>query len=494
MSNKLIITEEQYSKLKEFIFETRFDKFLTKSVKDGDIVRITIGDNASNYVVTNNTNGQVQLDNVDKGSTNINNRIFISMTSLDGNKLQIKQVNKLKEKDKLKDVNSWKVLNLNNIKSIEVLRNGAVVDTVDEPTDKVNPVKPNTKGPEDDETKNKLSDALLLLLNGLEEGKSLDFTMSDDSVVRFCCLSKSNNVFNFELIEDDNLLNKKLKDWDSYTIKIKNGGGGEDDSVDLYELNKTIITSVDSGATFSLMFVGHSADNKKPIPLEGIKHFNIGDCNVTDDDDDEDNEDDDDKTKKDKLVKRGKKAFDYILKDPNLQEAFYKQPSLFKLFQAELTGKVATGTGIITILNIVHDYANKQSNEKLGGTFTKDKKVIFSPLREVAIPFQNKNGQSETFIMSPNESYTATVKNTQLNSTDRIIENYAEGFRIFVKNKTEQSDVFLCQVTKLVTINKVKKRFSSKELVRIKFSGESPGYSPLKSNKNPAKVTPKPTK
>ena len=77
----------------------------------------------------------------------------------------------------------------------------------------------------------------------------------------------------------------------------------------------------------------------------------------------------DDEEKRKKELADAKKTLDAILADPNLKKAFYSQPSLWELFKAELTGKKATGKGIITVKNIYNAYEGKKATESVKKTY-----------------------------------------------------------------------------------------------------------------------------
>lgn len=318
------------------------------------------------------------------------------------------------------------------------------------------------------------------LVNELQKGEALVLTLADKSVIKLDFIDTKGDSVQFEFNNDSDL-----------SASYKNFAKAS--SIELSK-NPGDITADEKADTISLKAKMFHPLNGEMVATDGtinnIEDFSLGDASIG-------GEEDNSEEKNTETLRRGKKAMEAILSDPNLQQAFFKQPSFFNLFKAEMTGKRATGTGIITAINIVNNYMDKKETEKLGATFTQDKKVIFSPLREVSIAYQNKNAQSDKFVMVPTESYTANVKNKQLDDVDRVLENLSDGFKVLVKEKTDQTDTFLCQVIKLVTVGKTKKEYPSKDLVRIKFSRESPGYAPItvkKQKPTPAQVTPKPTK
>ena len=131
MNKKIIITESQYERLQKMVVETPFDQMIKNNIEVGDVMRITWKGSESNFEVINNTSGQIIMDNIDSGSTNINYRYLLVFTSLDGDDLSGKRVHKTKEADKLDNPKSWSNISVKDITNIQVIRNGKVIDEVD---------------------------------------------------------------------------------------------------------------------------------------------------------------------------------------------------------------------------------------------------------------------------------------------------------------------------------------------------------------------------
>jgi hypothetical protein len=106
MPKKIILTEQQFDKLQQFRFETKFEDFISKNAKVNDIIRIEFKNSVNNFKVISNDDNRIQMDNIDAGSANINNRYFIASTGLNGNRIEIRKVNKTKEANKLNDIKS----------------------------------------------------------------------------------------------------------------------------------------------------------------------------------------------------------------------------------------------------------------------------------------------------------------------------------------------------------------------------------------------------
>ncbi len=93
------------------------------------------------------------------------------------------------------------------------------------------------------------------------------------------------------------------------------------------------------------------------------------------------------------------KAYKLIISNPDLKQAFYKAPSLWNLFVAELKGKKAPGKGIIPTLDLVGSYNNRLIKEKLNANFIPSLPVLFKLYKNSPIP--------EAF--SADKNYTAIV-------------------------------------------------------------------------------------
>lgn len=464
MNKKIILTESQYDKLTKFIVETKFDTIIKNVVKVGDIIKIDFKNSVGNFKVVDNINGQIQMDNIDSGSANINYRYFITATSLHGTELEVRRIHKIKEKDKLKDIKTWKVIPVKDIKNIEVVRNGNIIDKVDSPEGgAINKDEINT------DFKDKVDNYLAIILNDIKTDTGLKLRLNTKEELLFCCQGRTQNEFTFELASKT-----KIKDLGEYTSFILNiNGEVGSDNQDLFELNKNIIKTTDGGKTFSLLFNTTLGDKTTNTWINCIIELGqLPSCDSNSDVEDEPKNDE-------KLKIDGKKALELILSDPNLKKAFYSQPSFLNLFKAELTGKKAVGTGIVPVLDIVDRYMTKRLDNKLDAKFKQKEKIIFSPVKESSIPFLNSNSATERFILDPNKAYTGWVRNKQLGDTEIVIENAREGFKILIKDKTDVTDVFLCEVIKLVTIGKNIKEYPANDEIEIKVSRQSPGYEPI---------------
>jgi hypothetical protein len=153
-----------------------------------------------------------------------------------------------------------------------------------------------------------------------------------------------------------------------------------------------------------------------------------------------------------KLKSDGKKAMDAILNDPLLKQAFYKQPSLWNLFKAELQGKKAAGTGILPTLQLVGDYQKKKLSERLGAEFIEGKLLHYRLTNQkVSIPYTNRNGDRVNFVREKDTNYIAKVATHELGA-DTTLNGYDDSgnvyYQIIIRKKTDIANVFICDFIK----------------------------------------------
>src|ERR1035437_9419948 len=270
MNKKLILTEDQYDRLIQFINETPYDKVVNQVIKIGDIIRVEYKNSVNNFKVIDATGGQIQMDNIDSGSANINYRYFISSTSLHGSDLQIRRVHKIKEKENLADIKSWKQLDVKDIKNIEVLRDGTVIDSVDNLENSTTNDKTkvdNKQGEEHTEDfRAKVDDTVTMFLNQVKDGKGLDINLASGNVIHMCCDTRHGNDFIFTILGKAPI--EELNDWDTLSISLK--GEAKNSDEDLYSLNSEFIKTSDGGKTLDIMFQGISGKDFKEIVVRGV--------------------------------------------------------------------------------------------------------------------------------------------------------------------------------------------------------------------------------
>jgi hypothetical protein len=446
MNKKIKITESQYNRLIHLMVETPFDAMAKTSIQAGDIISITWKGSKNNFKVINNTSGQIIMDNIDKGSTNINYRYLMVYTSLDGDDMELRRVNKVKEADKLNDQKQWSTVTVKDITDIQVIRDGKVVDRVDpvSPSAAKQQKQGNTGTTESQDFITDINNNLAIILEQLQEGKGLKFILSNAELI-FCCNSKSGGVFDLEITENKSI--PVLNKWQTFVLDIK--GNPDDEQTSLYEVNKDIIKTPDNGKTFSIKFKVFAGEKQSEVWVVGGQGVAITkSCSDKTEDSDETKEPE----KEEELKLDAKEAFEKILADPMMQKAFYSQPTFWQTFMAELKGKKHPGNGIITVLNIVKNYENKKIVELIGEGFTDKKGVIvkFQPLEPITLSYNAQKEGRKTFTiqtLKPTEIKTSTEKR----ETGLVLEvnlpddpNYI--LRVIVDGKTDTENIKECRL------------------------------------------------
>lgn len=485
MSKKIILSEQQYLNLKRFILETKFDTFIKNNAKAGDILVINFKNTERRFKIISNDMGQIQMDPLDSGAEK-NYRYFITYTSLSDDKLVFKRAHKINDKDKLSDVSSWENRTLTNVTSIDLMRNGQIIDSVDKPTKKKEePI--NTK-PNDFETN--ISNNLAIILEQVKEGNAIKLNMVDGEEIMLCCMSRQDNTFTLELVLETKITS--LKAWDSFILTIS----GNQDDEDLFSQNQKIVKTKDKGKTFSLLVTANSGKESKKIWINGISGVSaMPNCSSKEEPKDEKKpieepaeepiDSMDDSLSDEQKKAEAKKAMQMILADPLLKKAFYRQPSLWDLFVAEIKGVEATGKGISTILNLVDKYEGKKIKTNLDGEFKEGKTVNFKPV-ETTIAKYEKDGKAYEFEFdsSSNVSYNPKVMKRNLGESYRLrgkLNATYLGYEIEVLNKLEENN-FKCKLTMIVTKESKSTRFPHNGPFIISINEKSDGFIPNEKN------------
>lgn len=472
MNKKIIISESQYEKLKFFILETEFSKLAKSTIKNGDVVKINANDNVFSFKVIDNISGQIYMENIDKGSQYFGKFVFLSLTSFNDTKLELKVATDAQKSEKPLNPTNWSKTTLKNVEKIDVYRGDKLIDSTadkkqDEPEDK----KDTQQEPLSDEALDNINDMMRLMLDNLDENKGLTLVMSNGKNINLCCQSASNGSFVLELIGESPI--ELLSKFDSITIKIISVD--EDDvDTDLFTANKQLWSTTDNGKTVNVIIEGSSGGSTEKVKLTGISDINVTQS-CSSEKEEEKEEDEEEEYDSEEVLK-------LVLSDPNLKAAFYKRPNFWQLFKAELTGKEAKGKGIIPTLDLIGRYMDKRSSEKLGDNFKKKGSVSFIPLESVEVPFMNKKGGREYFELKKDTKYegefAVVVKGFSFSDIDsrdyKVLENSAKGFRLIVKEKSDEPNVFVCDVEKLYSV-KNEPKIAKEEDVLIRLL-DSNGY------------------
>ncbi len=468
--SKLILTESQYNRLNKFILETRFDVVVKGTINVGDVVRITYKNTTNNFRVIQNNNGQVIMDNIDAGSTLINYRYFMTFTGLHGNELDIKRVNKVKEKDKLNSINSWTPLVVKNITNIEVVRDNKVIDKVDEPTpinkpvNKSQPKQTTGKQYNSEENLTILDDIRTRLLS-LKEYHMVIFDMVDGSKIFMCSISKNGLLNELEIskIEGDA---KKYEFLRQNRIQMNFNDNPEQDYLDeilvKHEGNKiSLKLKVIEGENVTYQYIDFTAVNiGGSCEKEGVI------------DSDKSND-----------KKAAKEMMQRIINDPVLKKAFYKQPSLIDTIIDSMKGEPSRGKGIGPSLAIIDKYVTNKFGKKIGTNvknFKVGKPALFKLLAPIVIKYMaNAKQQTQEFgIINP---YKGVVKYGE--TSMELVSNEGNWKVIINTAVNGEEDTFLVDVLKFTTTKEGEIRtLGRQDNVKIRMV-KSHGYVPTEVNK-----------
>lgn len=474
-SKKLKITEAQYDRLLKLMTETPFDQMAKQNIQVGDVVRINWKNSNNNFKVVDNNGGQIIMDNIDTGSTNINNRYFMSYTSLDGDDLDLRKINKVKNPDKLNDIKSWDPISVKDLSNIEVFRDGKLVDTVDpmSPTaDKQQ--KKNTDAKDvniEPDFMDEVNNDLAIIIEQLDEKKGINFIFNS-GFVNFCCVDKTDNTFVLEINKTENTTLVDLNKWDYFILDLK----GDPDHDNLFLKNQDVVSTSD-GKTYNLKFKVSVGQVNKEVWVKAIKGVSVlPDCMSSD----EDRPEDQDGTPNDEeTIADAEKALQMVLNDKSLQDIFYKQPDFWAHFKADLTGKKAKGTGLLSVINMLHKYTDNKVQQKVGKGFIKNNQAKFIPAEDIAVKYRDDNDVIHTYVL-PMVEDLIRVRRHEIDDVTQVLQktipNSPLSLRILVKNKTDDPNTKLCDVQVGVVQNN--RHFVEKGAtpdVRIKFLN-SDGY------------------
>jgi len=451
MDKKIKITESQFERLKQYLFETPYDHMI-KGVQVGDIISIMWKGSKNNFKVVDNTSGHIVMDNIDQGSANINYRYLMLFTSFHGDDLEMRRVHKEKEKENLNDFKQWKPMTVKDITDIQIIRDGKVVDRVD-------PVSPTAakqqqnaaKGvqqPTKPDFETEVNNYLAVMIEDLKENNGLRLVFSSGDIF-FCCMNKfgssTESMFVLELNKDKNTTVPSLNAWDSYVLQLK--GSPDDDN--LYELNKDVVTSTDNGKTFNLKFKVNAGTSTKDVIIYGIDGVGVlPNCEGVEGEDEKEGE-----LAPDEIEYDREAVYNMVLSDKRLRDAFYKQPNFWQHFVAKLKGKKHPGTGFIQILKVLSRYNNKKVSKKIGEGFNYKGQVLFKALEPLELEYSGATSSSNTYKISNLKPSAIDIRRFEMNQIAKVLIKKLNDFnnptyklRILVTGPTENPNIKICDI------------------------------------------------
>lgn len=301
------------------------------------------------------------------------------------------------------------------------------------------------------------------LLKNISQGKETEFTLANSVKVVLKCLSDDNNVYKFQVIEDENNVFDGVA---NLAIKINPGNGDPDRPEDEYNKNTKIIKAAQNANNYTLIFTGLDGQ-KKTIELQNIastKVVTLPEQPKQEEPKPEEpkpEEPTNDKSKEKNLTYDAKAAYDRILSDPKLKDAFYKQPTFWQAFMAELTGKKPKGSGIITALDILNKYDLRRYDELIGNKFIPNQKVTIKFLEN----YQIDTKENKTIKFNKNIEYILKVRPRK--SGKQILDG--ENYYIVVSGEVDDENL---PDTFYTEKGKIKYNFTVIE------GEKSPGYKP----------------
>lgn len=151
----------------------------------------------------------------------------------------------------------------------------------------------------------------------------------------------------------------------------------------------------------------------------------------------------------------GQLALKMILSDPELKAAFYTQPTFWQAFVADLRGDKPTGTGIIPTLDLLGKYGMNKIKQKIGDGFIVDNDAKYQLLKTIEIPYKTSKNTNDVYTLKVETDYIRVRRHVIEDKDQVLIKKLDDNLdlRIIVKNKTEDPDVYSCEIE----IGKLKK-------------------------------------
>lgn len=461
MNKKLIITEEQYKIIKSFILETKITDLVKNVIKPNDVLKITMGGKVFEFKVINITQGQILMDNIDKNSDLSGYRLSFSENDFENGVLSNVHAT---NKDELKsqNANTWPKINFKQVDTIDVYRGDKLIGTTKE-TDKKDVVKND----------------FIETLNQLKQNDGFKIK-SNDLEMGLIVLENLNNLVRFEMSNDSK---NKINNQNVKYIDISK------DEIDVDEEGNVTITI-------------SQVDEVDDKPVNRTYNLEINEWGITDADDiepeEEENSEEENKEEKPEEEENDfdKEEFIKMLTgDEQLRTAYYKNPSVWKSFFGELKGEKQRGTGYAAIQDILRTYTNNKIMDKFGDTFKQKGEISFEPMENIEVLYNEGDG-NEYFTLNRGQVYKdeSSVKRMGIDSNnesnefeyDLRLANKKYNFEIIVKDITDETDIYKCDVKKLYYTDKtnenpkgVLKRSEPIKDVKIKFL-DSTGYKPKK--------------
>jgi len=488
MNKKLIITEEQYYKLKLRLLETKFNILADKVIRNGDILTILSDGNKLSFKVIDSYGGQIYMDNIDNGSEYYGKRVFLTNTSFDDvTNLTINVANNDEQKNQkpLKG-DTWPKMVLKKVEDIYIHRNGKFIDAVNFDAEKAK---------EDEKAKEKNSEkknGFLETLGSLNDGETLILEPISREKIELVFLEKENKKIKFNI-------SKKSKE--ELNLNSINLVEIETDKIDIDDKNDALIVTL-------LAHIDVKGDEEEDtVDYTDIEPntIKVVDWEIGTKSPDEEKQEEKPEEEEESISQQ--QIFDILTGDTQLKSILFSKGNKTKIggwlssFANEFSdGKeIENDKGWIVLKKFLDDYLTKKVSDKFGASFKKNGAIHFQPLDNVQIPYTDKKGVKKYFVLEANKIYrdemAVKFKNyddEDLSSSDyNLVLSNKNNFEIEVVEKTEKPNIYLCNVVKLYKNKseengeKVTERTEPVE-VNIRFL-DSLGYTSQKQQKQEQK-------
>lgn len=464
MSNKLIITESQYNRLLELLNETPFDVMIDTSIQVGDKLIVTHKDGKNRFRVVKKIGSGIVLISEDKGQINRQYRYFMNYNSMSDSTLEFKIVDIKNEPQIAGNIYKWRTAHYEGVKNIEVVKanTNKMVDSLKRVEKGPEDQGPEGQGPEGQEPEEKPEQTFEHpyehftheVLNNITRGKAIHLETKHGSA-SLCCSERFDGTkvifeINFEEVVGKM---KPAYEYDNFYLTLINSDNMVEDNKNTVWLN--------SDDSFNLKLTAVSAGTRSDFVIDGIVDFDLNhDCGEEDEPEkpetqgqEPDTEEPDTEEPEGEIPDREtllgdespRDIYDEILRDKQMQKAFFKQPGFWPKFTAFLRGGEPS-RGVVAALQYMKKYSQKQLEEKVGrGLQGHGKDIEFNPIQTYEIPYHTSDGQEqEDFILAEND---------ETNYVGKIFRGkYHNERAFFVRYKTRLVDSDAEQTPLILTI------------------------------------------
>jgi hypothetical protein len=173
-------------------------------------------------------------------------------------------------------------------------------------------------------------------------------------------------------------------------------------------------------------------------------------------------------------------VYNALISDPELKKLMH-HTSWWDSFVSELMGKKAEGKGVLNALKFFSSYQNEKLNQKLGTGFIVGKWAEFEVLQPVSLYYEGPTGKTEELNLNVGSRYRGLNQSINLKERDyqyKVLKLPGRnGAKIYVKEKTNEENVFICNITKPFDNKEGEFVKKTVENIRISFI-PSEGYTP----------------